>query len=205
MTIKTSLKAVFKASVAALAVYGAYDLREKFIKSLEALTVTSDMQEFARVVIADPRAFPVCHAKDGRLVRYFYDDSIENYRMSPAYAAMLKDKDTGRWEPYIGYTGSRLLDLTDGYPFAAEHECAHHKLGHTELGLSKQFISSSDRKKWELDADCEAAREVKRKYSYDAAQLKAAMKIVIAAPDSADHPGGAERYAHALRCLESAP
>lgn len=110
-----------------------------------------------------------------------------------------KNKATGEVEAYIVYTSFSAILSPEEFLFVAEHECAHQRLGHTE-GVSLSNLLT-DIKSREYDADCEAARELKRKFSYNGEQLKRAMKTVISMPESNTHPGGRQRYEYALQCL----
>lgn len=85
----------------------------------------------------------------------------------------------------------------------AEHECAHHRLGHTELNILA--MSPAERIEKENDAECEAASEVKRKYAYTRADLIAGMAWVAQKPQTQFHPSGAQRMANALKCFDAAP
>lgn len=161
----------------------------------------------ADVQIGD-NVLPACIARDGTRAVYVStrtDDSPYAYKMIPG---ILPPNDNipsapGAYivlpEPFMG----RMKDLMAAFVIA--HECAHHKLGHTEdstyagndLDLMRQF---------EAEADCEAVNIMRRHYGMTVKQTMQGIEgfFLFLAQENNDptyHGTATERHARTLSCL----
>ncbi|MCD8520395.1 MAG: hypothetical protein LRY57_03780 [Alphaproteobacteria bacterium] len=155
--------------------------------------------EPAQEFIDNPDAFPACHTKSGKPVRYLYGAHIIGI---PAQSTLEKNKVTGEYEARIIYSpGFNKLSVEE-QRFAAEHECAHHRRGHFEGGLDN--MSAARRNALEREADCEAVLALRKKGAYTPFQLKQGMATILKYEKSIRYSSGPERFAHTLRCLNDA-
>ena len=149
---------------------------------------------------------PACKTKSGLEVSY----RRENGSMAgPLYSIIELNRVTGKPEAFIYYDG---IDL-DKYSasqraFAFAHECAHHTLGHSQqhLQFNLTYIETPFptglAKAWEKQADCEAARALRKK-GYSLISIRHAMSPLLPTQnrDYRYHDPGKARIARAMTCL----
>lgn len=197
MRSPSAAAAFMAASLTAAAAFFVYSLSQNFMAASGA---QSDESMPVRRIINDSKAFPACQTNRGRSVEYIYDRYNQE---APAYALLRPDPGTGEWRAYIAYTPLFRKLSPDELYFAAEHECAHQRLGHLEKRLRAGF-SVSAMKRQELEADCMAVKELKYKSSYGNERIIRAMDFVISLPETDVHPSGYKRYLNAVQCLMDA-
>lgn len=84
------------------------------------------------------------------------------------------------------------------------HECAHHRLGHTE----NQNPTAREERRNEEEADCAAIGIMRRDYRMSNAQIKRGLQVFLSpmfmglsAAETASHGTGRERHRLGMRCL----
>lgn len=164
-----------------------------------ALPATVAAYTMPQNVIKNAGAFPACHTRNGLPVRYIYKEYNSG---SLASADTWVNPKTGKTEGYIVYE-PYFAELSHArQKLVAYHECAHLKLGH--VGVGRAVWSDRVKRSMELDADCHAARNMKRE-GVKRKIFKEAVSLLLQFPEDKEHPPGAKRYAHALQCYDVAP
>lgn len=101
--------------------------------------------------------------------------------------------------PYIHIDPSAMANWSSSRIFTLAHECAHHRLGHTnQLGSMQRYLGGTRRQ--ELEADCWAARQLSANGYYQditATVVRHAMQGHFA---GSGYPSGTERATNVLAC-----
>lgn len=153
----------------------------------------------AQKIIKNPSAFPACRTKGGLRVRYVFAD---NYFGIPASADIFRDEVTGKKEALVFYASEFMRFTREQQIFVAQHECAHHRLGHT--GEIRSRISNETKKRMELDADCAAARALKHQ-GFSRQSFERAISIFLVLSEDKEHYDGKTRMARARECFSPHP
>lgn len=117
----------------------------------------------------------------------------------PQMASARRDQ---QGNPYIHMDQGAMSNWTISRVFALAHECAHHKLGHTNaLGIMDRFRGGTARQ--ELEADCWAARKLRGNghfFDLDRTILEQASRGHF--PPGQGYPSGMQRAQNIVECSQ---
>ena len=137
---------------------------------------------------SDLRSLPVCEVKKGIKATYRFGLLDGAEKMNGKYYVKISKEDTA---PLM--TSKKQLE------FMAMHECAHAKLGHVEADIEEQFnMSDEDAHRNELDADCDAAKSLKKLRAYGLEDIKEASAFLVHSGHT--HPDGQKRIDRVIKC-----
>ncbi len=146
--------------------------------------------------VASAAQLPVCiDHTTGMKVPIITNQQINN----PAYSTL--DPLTGKPEIFIDVRVLSQLNIEtsqDTLQFIVEHECGHVNLGHLSIGR----IGTKKTNQEELDADCYAAKAVK-KMGYTPLDMEKVVSDVERLPKDPAHPAGTVRAANLMRCYNA--
>jgi len=186
--------------------------------ALTALTGVGNAQASSRTPraagpILQGAAIPACHARDGARVRFRAVAHLDT--LAIAYTAPRGDRRAvrelrrdglphavGAYVVYNPALLSRMAPETQRQVLA--HECAHHRLGHTENANPSPRVERRN----EEQADCAAIGIMRRDYQMSRAEIKRGLQVFLSpmfaglsAADTASHGSGRQRYNLGMRCL----
>lgn len=152
---------------------------------------------------------PQCTDSAGDVVNYSFDEDRDQFSASRALARAFYTPMRGavtRMSPVLLQTSGKFIT------FLAEHECAHHSLGHAREEFDRQStqgsyvsISGTEHHQMELQADCEAIRNMSGRGELDAAGITKIFDNFPPNEHSTDHPPTSLRRANATQCLSEGP
>lgn len=145
---------------------------------------------------------PACKDSAGAPVRFHLKSGKGGWMAFSSFTPM-----TG---PVVELNRAILKEPGKVLRFVAEHECAHHRLGHIRkmfmnYASKNQMPAPAEQKANELAADCAAVPELQSKYGYAAADIRDIFSAFPANDHSATHPPTRERVTNALKCMVKAP
>ena len=186
--------------------------------ALSALTGVGDAQASSRTprvpgTVLQGAAIPACHTRGGARVRFRAVAHLDTLAM--AYTASPRDRRATRElrrdglpdaaGAYVVYNPallSRMAPQTQRQVLA--HECAHHRLGHTENANPSPRVERRN----EEQADCAAVGIMRRDYQMSRAEIKRGLQVFLSpmfaglsAAETASHGSGRQRYNLGMRCL----
>ena len=158
-------------------------------------------------------SIPACHTRAGARVHFRPVARLDTLAM--AYIAPHGDYRTARElrrdglpsapGAYVVYNPSLLARMApETQRQVMAHECAHHRLGHTE----NSNPSAREERRNEEEADCAAVGIMRRDYGMSRAEIKRGLRVFLSpmfaglsSVETASHGSGRQRYNLGLRCL----
>lgn len=158
-------------------------------------------------------SIPACHTRGGIPVQFRAVAHLDT--LAVAYIAPRGDRRAARElrrdglpsapGAYVAYNPRLLARMTpETQRQVLAHECAHHRLGHTE---NRNPTPRQERRN-EEEADCVAIGIMRRDYRMSNAEIKRGLQVFLSpmfmglsAAEAASHGTGRERHRLGMRCL----